>query len=70
MTIQDMDLFQLMKRRTTHIQFLDGVSPKNFDKMNRLLIAKDDEEIVKLKDELAIMSAHWKLKTQDLESQV
>ena len=45
------------------------VSPKNFDKMNKLLLVKD-EEIAKLKDEIKIMSAHWKLKTMELESQV
>ena len=50
-------------------KLLDEVSPKNFEKMNRLLIVKD-EEIAKLKDEIKIMSAHWKLKTKELESQV
>ena len=29
-----------------------------------------DDEIAKLKDEIKIMSAHWKLKTKELESQV
>lgn len=50
-------------------KILDEVSPKNLEKMNKLLIVKDDE-IVKLKDEIKIMSAHWKLKTKELESQV
>ncbi|XP_065854815.1 nuclear envelope-associated protein 2-like [Euphorbia lathyris] len=50
-------------------KLLDEVSPKNVEKMNRLLVVKD-EEIAKLKDEIRIMSAHWKLKTQDLESQL
>ena len=50
-------------------KLLDEVSPKNFEKINKLLIVKD-EEIAKLKDEIRIMSAHWKLKTKELESQV
>jgi hypothetical protein len=37
--------------------------------MNKLLVVKD-EEITKLKDEIRVMSAHWKLKTKELESQV
>ncbi|XP_028219849.1 nuclear envelope-associated protein 2-like isoform X1 [Glycine soja] len=50
-------------------KILDEVSPKNFEKMNKLLGVKD-EEIAKLKDEIKIMSAQWKLKTRELESQV
>ncbi|KAJ1425551.1 myosin-11-like isoform X1 [Sesbania bispinosa] len=50
-------------------KILDEVSPKNFEKMNKLLVVKD-EEIAKLKDEIKIMSAHWKLKTKELESQL
>lgn len=50
-------------------KLLDEVSPKNFEKINKLLIVKD-EEIGKLKDEIKIMSAHWKHKTKELESQV
>jgi len=50
-------------------KLLDEVSPKNFEKMNKLLVVKD-EEITKLKDEIRVMSAHWKLKTKELESQV
>lgn len=50
-------------------KLLDEVSPKNFERMNRLLEVKD-EEIAKLKDEIRLMSAHWKLKTKELESQV
>jgi TolA-binding protein len=50
-------------------KILDEVSPKNVEKMNKLLVIKDDE-IVKLKDEMKIMSAHWKHKTKELESQV
>jgi len=50
-------------------KILDEVSPKNFEKMNKILGVKDDE-IAKLKDEIKIMSAHWKLKTKELESQV
>ncbi|MCD7449967.1 Nuclear envelope-associated protein 2 [Datura stramonium] len=48
---------------------LDEVSPKNIEKMNNLL-TKKDEDIAKLRDEIRIMSAHWKLKTKELESQL
>lgn len=50
-------------------KILDEVSPKNIEKLNKLLVVKD-EEIGKLKDEIRIMSAHWNLKTKELESQV
>ncbi|EOY11756.1 Encodes alpha-helical IF-like protein isoform 2 [Theobroma cacao] len=50
-------------------KLLDEVSPKNYENINKLLTVKD-EEIVKLKDEIRIMSAHWKLKTKELESQL
>ncbi|CAI9770198.1 unnamed protein product [Fraxinus pennsylvanica] len=50
-------------------KILDEVSPKNFEKMNKQLTAKD-KEIAKLRDEIRIMSAHWKMKTEDLESQL
>lgn len=50
-------------------KLLDEFSPKNLEKMNKLLVVKD-EEIAKLRDEVRIMSAHWKLKAKDLESQV
>ncbi|KAL0718127.1 hypothetical protein Bca4012_067449 [Brassica carinata] len=50
-------------------KLLEEVSPKKFERMNRLLSVKD-EEIAKLKDEIRLMSAHWKLKTKELESQL
>ncbi|KAF5946788.1 hypothetical protein HYC85_017016 [Camellia sinensis] len=50
-------------------KILDEISPKNFEKINKLLTLKD-EEIRKLRDEIRIMSAHWKLKTKELESQL
>ncbi|XP_010276547.1 PREDICTED: intracellular protein transport protein uso1-like isoform X1 [Nelumbo nucifera] len=50
-------------------KILDEVSPKNFVKINKHLNAKD-QEIAKLQDEIRIMSAHWKLKTKELESQL
>ncbi|KAJ8572752.1 hypothetical protein K7X08_009263 [Anisodus acutangulus] len=50
-------------------KILDEVSPKNIEKMNKLLTNKD-EEITILRDEIRIMSAHWKLKTKELESQL
>lgn len=51
------------------LKILDEVSPKNFEKMNKLLTVKD-EEISKLKDDIRVMSADWKVKTEELESQV
>lgn len=50
-------------------KILDEVSPKNFDNIYKLLTVKD-QEIAKLRDEIRFMSAHWKLKTKELESQV
>ncbi|XP_062004519.1 nuclear envelope-associated protein 2-like isoform X1 [Rosa rugosa] len=50
-------------------KILDEVSPKNIERLNNLLVIKD-EEIGKLKDEIRIMSAHWTLKTKELESQL
>lgn len=50
-------------------KLLDEVSPKNFENISKLLVTKD-EEIGKLKDEIRIMSAHWKFKTKELESQL
>ncbi|KAK7344302.1 hypothetical protein VNO77_13749 [Canavalia gladiata] len=50
-------------------KILDEISPKNVEKMNKLLVVKD-EEIAKLKDEIKIMSAHWRHKTEELESQL
>ncbi|GKV46397.1 hypothetical protein SLEP1_g53383 [Rubroshorea leprosula] len=50
-------------------KLLDEVSPKNIEKINELLVVKD-EEIAKLKDDIRIMSAHWKLKTKEMESQL
>ncbi|OWM62876.1 nuclear envelope-associated protein 2-like [Punica granatum] len=50
-------------------KILDEVSPKNIEKINKLLIAKD-AEVGRLRDEVRIMSAHWKLKTKELESQL
>lgn len=50
-------------------KILDEVSPKNFENIYKLLSIKD-QEIAKLRDEIRFMSAHWKLKTKELESQV
>ncbi|KAI3946832.1 hypothetical protein MKW98_003395 [Papaver atlanticum] len=50
-------------------KILDEVSPKNIEKLNMLIAAKDGE-IVKLKDEMRVMTAHWKLKTRELEAQL
>lgn len=48
---------------------LDEDSPKNFERIDKLLRVKDDE-IARLRDELKIISAHWRFKTQELEDQV
>ncbi|KAG9130645.1 hypothetical protein Leryth_011902 [Lithospermum erythrorhizon] len=50
-------------------KIIDEVSPISSDDINKLLSSKD-EEISKLRDEIRIMSAHWKLKTKELESQI
>lgn len=49
-------------------KILDEVSPRNIEKINKLLVTKD-EEVSRLKEEVRIMSDHWKLKTKELESQ-
>ncbi|KAL3538341.1 hypothetical protein ACH5RR_001707 [Cinchona calisaya] len=53
----------------SELRILDEVSAKSFEKINKLLTAKD-EEIANLRVESKIMSDHWKLKTKELESQV
>ncbi|KAK4476766.1 hypothetical protein RD792_015926 [Penstemon davidsonii] len=50
-------------------KILDEFSPKNFEKINKLLTMKDDE-ISKLRDEIRFMSAHWKLKIKELEAEL
>ncbi|GAA0171382.1 hypothetical protein LIER_25426 [Lithospermum erythrorhizon] len=50
-------------------KLLDEVSPRNIEMMNKLLSSKD-EEMCKLRDEITIMSAHWKFKIKELESQL
>lgn len=50
-------------------KLLEDVCPIKFEKMNRLVEVKD-EEITKLKDDIRLMSGHWKHKTKELESQV
>jgi len=50
-------------------KILDEVSPKNLEKMNKLLDAKDGE-IARLRDEIRFLSSHWKHKTKELETQV
>ncbi|KAL0890742.1 hypothetical protein Bca101_014725 [Brassica carinata] len=50
-------------------KLVEEVSTENFEKMNKLVGVKD-EEIAKLKDEIRLMSGHWKLKTKELESQL
>ncbi|CAH2038477.1 unnamed protein product, partial [Thlaspi arvense] len=48
---------------------VDEDAPKNFERINKLLTTKDDE-IARLRDELKIISAHWRFKTKELEDQV
>ncbi|GMH07708.1 hypothetical protein Nepgr_009548 [Nepenthes gracilis] len=47
----------------------DKISRENLEKINRILTAKDIE-IAKLKDEIRILSVHWQLKTNEMESQL
>ena len=50
-------------------QALSEDSLKNFEEINRLLSQKD-QEIAKMRDEIKALSVHWKLETQELETQV
>lgn len=50
-------------------KILDDVSPKNIEKITKLLITKD-MEVGRLREEVKKMSSHCKLKTKELESQV
>ncbi|XP_010943869.1 nuclear envelope-associated protein 2 isoform X1 [Elaeis guineensis] len=50
-------------------KILAEVSPKNFENISKHLDAKD-AEITRLRDEIRILSAHWKHKTKELESQL
>ncbi|KAG1327616.1 nuclear envelope-associated protein 2 [Cocos nucifera] len=50
-------------------KILAEASPKNFENISKLLDAKD-AEIARLRDEIRILSAHWKHKTKELESQL
>ncbi|KAJ0978692.1 hypothetical protein J5N97_014166 [Dioscorea zingiberensis] len=50
------------------MKILDEVSPKNIENMKKHLNSKD-EEITRLRDEIRL-SAHWKQKTKELESQI
>ena len=51
------------------MKILDKVSPKNFERMEGFLTMKE-EEIGRLRDDIEALSAHWELKTKELESQV
>lgn len=50
-------------------KMLDEFSLKNFEKINKLLSLKD-EETAKLRDEISVLSAQWRLKMEDVESQL
>ncbi|KAK1294914.1 hypothetical protein QJS10_CPA16g01753 [Acorus calamus] len=50
-------------------KILAQVSPKNFENISKCLDVRD-AEIVRLRDEIRIMSAHWKHKAQELEMRV
>ncbi|KAK4802058.1 hypothetical protein SAY86_000261 [Trapa natans] len=47
----------------------DEVSPNSLNKINKFLAVKD-KEIAKLKDEIRVMTAHWKMKTKELDLQL
>lgn len=48
---------------------LDDVSPKKLKKITEFLSLKD-QEIARMRDDIKTMSAHWELKTKELESQL
>lgn len=50
-------------------RIFDEISIRNYEKINKLLIAKDDE-ISRLRDEMRFLSAQWKHKTKEHESQL
>lgn len=50
-------------------RILDEVSLRNYENVNKLLIAKDDE-ISRLRNEIRFLSSHCKHKTEELESQL
>eukprot|EP01018_Ginkgo_biloba_P009568 Gb_37888 [translate_table: standard] len=50
-------------------KLLDEVSAKNFENLAKHLSTKE-EEIARLREEIKIMSAQWKQKTQELEAQL
>ncbi|CAH9050559.1 unnamed protein product [Cuscuta epithymum] len=50
-------------------EFDEEVSPMRFKKIVELLSVKD-QEIAKMRDDIKTMSAHWELKTKELESQL
>ncbi|KAM0954575.1 hypothetical protein DsansV1_C01g0012511 [Dioscorea sansibarensis] len=51
------------------MKIFDEVSAKNIENLQKHLNSKD-EEIAKLRDEIRFLSAHWKHKTKELESQL
>ncbi|KAJ4915003.1 hypothetical protein Rs2_00553 [Raphanus sativus] len=63
------DVSKVEEVNTKENSELDEDSPKNFERIDKLLRVKDDE-IARLRDELKIISAHWRFKTQELEDQV
>ncbi|KAG2272692.1 hypothetical protein Bca52824_067247 [Brassica carinata] len=50
-------------------KLLEDVSPMKFERMSRIVEVRE-EEVKKLKDEIRLMSGHWKHKTKELESQL
>ncbi|XP_039117928.1 nuclear envelope-associated protein 2-like isoform X2 [Dioscorea cayenensis subsp. rotundata] len=51
------------------MKIFDEVSAKNVENLQKHLNSKD-EEIARLRDEIRFLSAHWKHKTKELESQL
>lgn len=50
-------------------KILTEVLPKNIENINKHLTAKD-EEIASLRDEIKVLSAHWKQQSEELHAQV
>jgi chromosome segregation ATPase len=57
------------KKDNELLKILSDVSPRNVENINKHLNA-EDTGIVRLRDEIRILSAHWTNKTKELESQV
>lgn len=58
-----------MTRAKKDREILDEECLKTLDKVSELIVVKD-EEVAKLRDETRVLSAQWKFKTHELDSQL